>query len=224
MGRGVKIILSLSISIMFPVLVGLFVFLIIPEAKIAYPSSPPYSDSYSCSANYYSRTSYESVEVCRAKADAEYRAKKSQYDLDLKNYEKTKNSSTVNRVIVALIASIIGFLIAISSGSFSAVAVGLTGGSTIILLVVSNAIGAITDSVNPIVVGLYILCFIILMVLLFRIDSVFPAPVVETNSDIALPKPNIMPQESVNTDATQQINSEPQPPVTNPPTDSEEKK
>jgi hypothetical protein len=52
----------------------------------------------------------------------------------------------------------------------------MAGGSTLLLLVSTGLLAGIADSIDAVMIGLYLGSFAVLMFLLFRIDLMFPEP------------------------------------------------
>jgi len=191
MGRGVKIVLSIAIALIFPTMIGLLVFLVFPDNKnIPEPKYPQYTEiSDYCngynSRNYSSRYSYDSDCITNREKNLQ-----AEYNEKLKEYKKQKNSASINRINASLIAVIIGFIIAIFLTGFSPLSVGITGGSTILLMTTTGLLSGFSENINGFTIGLYLGCFAILIYLLFRLDSMFPEPdpILDTSTNNSSPE------------------------------------
>jgi|GEM_PF-5753218 len=187
MGKGVKIVLALAIALIFPTMIALLIFLALPSSKnTKTPDRPDYASAEKyCNGNYslsyrYDTNCKNTLETINNKIESDYQAQRKEID-------KLNNSVAINRITAALIAAILGFIIIIFLTSFTPLAIGISGGSTIILMVTTAFLTQFSSSINGLITGLYLVCFAVLLFLLFRIDSMFPEPKIDLKDSPAKP-------------------------------------
>lgn len=180
MNKAVKIILAIAIAALFPTVVFLMTMVIYPDYKAnytSYPESPSYEDCLSGSSRGGSSGGgYTYEQSCRDQYSQEYREELKNYDADQRLGKDAASKVTANRIKIALVFVLIGFIIAFVARGISAVAAGLLGGSTILLLFASGFSVAESGSIDVVTELLFLGIFIFLVLLLLVIDKVLPAP------------------------------------------------
>ncbi len=173
MNRVVKVILAMAIALVYTIMIGMLVFLIFPEAKLNADD-----DYYKATQNNYEncedRTSYSQDSRRSDYCDNQVQAAVQQ------RQENTRRSTEIlyrNRLKLALVFVILGFIVGFMSVSFAPLAVGMSAGATIIMIL-STSIPGSTSIVDATITLLYLACFILLVVMLFVIDKILPAPLV----------------------------------------------
>ena len=173
MNRVVKVILAMAIALVYTIMIGMLVFLIFPEAKLNADD-----DYYKTTQNNYEncedRTSYSQDSSRSDYCDNQVQAAVQQ------RQENTRRSTEIlnrNRLKLALVFVILGFIVGFMSVSFAPLAVGMSAGATIIMIL-STSIPGSTSIVDATTTLLYLACFILLVVMLFVIDKILPAPLV----------------------------------------------
>ncbi|MEI6581581.1 MAG: hypothetical protein WCN86_01785 [bacterium] len=198
MNRAVKAILAVAIALVYTIMIGMLAFLIFPEAK-----SKTTDDSYKTAQNDYqicaNPTSYSGdflspdVSLCEQQL----------HDTRRQEAERTASSTEIintNRLKLSLGFVILGFIVGFMSVGFAPLAVGMSGGATIIMMLSLSILGS-TSIVDTITTLLYLACFILLVVMLFVIDKILPAPLVlEPVEPHNKPAPDLKPEPVV--DAT----------------------
>ncbi len=170
MNRAVKVILAIAIALVYTIMIGMLAFLIFPEAKSK--TTDIYLNAQNDYQNCVNTTLYDQVdspspdlpELCEQK---------------LQDATRQGDSSTqiinTNRLKLSLGFVIFGFIVGFVAVGFAPLAVGMSGGATIIMMLSLSILGS-TSTVDTITTLLYLACFILLVVMLFVIDKVLPAP------------------------------------------------
>lgn len=173
MNRVVKVILAMAIALVYTIMIGMLVFLIFPEAKL------------NADDDYY-KTTQNNYENCEDTTSYSQDSRRSDYcDKQVQaavqqRQENTRRSTEIlnrNRLKLALVFVILGFIVGFMSVSFAPLAVGMSAGAAIIMIL-STSIPGSTSIVDATITLLYLACFILLVVMLFVIDKILPAPLV----------------------------------------------
>jgi hypothetical protein len=182
MNRAVKIILALSIAILFPIVVALIVYNLYSNAAndldnrpyVSYPNTEVCNKKQTTTQNGKTSTTTTVDQACRAKLENDYQQAVAKENAD---YEKNLNALdkiTENRIIIALIAALLGFVLAFVSFKYTPIATGLSAGSMIILIASSTFYAGIIDVSGATIVLLYLACFVILIAMFVFADKYFP--------------------------------------------------
>lgn len=182
MNRSVKIILAISIAALFPIVVGLIAYLAYPNTDkprlpyIEYPSrSACYVAPNSQSTNGQNTGARVANQACLNRIESQYQKDKAnaqaEYQTALKSYDKV----TENRIILVLIAALIGFILAFVSFKYTPIATGMSAASMVLVLVASGYYASIIKNSGFLIVLLYLACFIVLIAMFVFADKYFPA-------------------------------------------------
>lgn len=178
MNKGIKAVLAIAIAILFPVVVGLIAYLAYPDQdnfNRNYPAYPDYNVCGSSSQSTSSRNSNSSsYQACRDKLKYEYDIKVSEYNNSNDIFYEQSDKTTEKRLIVALIAALVGFILAFVSFKYTPIATGMSAASMILVLVTSAFYSGIIESSGATIVALYLACFVVLIVMFVFADKYFP--------------------------------------------------
>jgi hypothetical protein len=193
MNKGIKAVLAIAIAILFPVVVGLIAYLAYPNQdkfNRNYPAYPDYNVCGSSSQSTSSRNSNSSssYQACRDKLKDEYDIKVSEYNNSNDIFYEQSDKTLEKRLIVALIAALVGFILAFVSFKYTPIATGMSAASMILVLVTSAFYSGIIESSGATIVTLYLACFVVLIVMFVFADKYFPAPINEGASMVEAPK------------------------------------
>lgn len=191
MNRAVKIILAIAIAILFPIVIGLTVFLVYPYSRtnfnrtsVSYPNtkicyktvevqSNKITPNSTTPVNTPTTTTYKD-QACLDRIESNYRQAVAQADKEYKENVTKLNKATEKRIIVAIIAAILGFLLAFASFKYTPIAAGLSAGSMVIVLVSSGFYSGIIKDSGSVIVLLYLACFVVLIAMFVFADNYFP--------------------------------------------------
>jgi hypothetical protein len=192
MNKGIKAVLAIAIAILFPVVVGLIAYLAYPNQdnfNRNYPAYPDYNVCGSSSQSTSSRNSNSSssYQACRDKLKDEYDIKVSEYNNSNDIFYEQSDKTLEKRLIVALIAALVGFILAFVSFKYTPIATGMSAASMILVLVTSAFYSGIIESSGATIVTLYLACFVVLIVMFVFADKYFPAPISEGSSKVETP-------------------------------------
>lgn len=180
MNKAVKIILAAAIALLYPIVIFLLTMVVFPDYKgsdAEYPKSPDYEV---CRTGGTTRNSSSSVvrpvydQSCRDRVRKDYEQEVNKYNEDKRLGKDMAGKVASNRIKVVLIFVVIGFVIALAVRSISAIAAGLVGGSTVLLLFAAGFSVARSGYIDFITEVLFLAIFIFLVFLLIVIDKVFP--------------------------------------------------
>ncbi len=183
MNRSVKIIIAIAFAIIYPVLIfllALVVYPAIPDAVSPQSNYPSYTcgsvpSSTSSSQKSTNQLAYEACQDKYRKDQAKYQA-----DLEeLKQVQLPRQASQIEvefkRVNLALIAALVGFILAMVAYKFAPITAGISGGSTVLVLYASSYIATTNpERIESMTVIFFSVCFIALVVMLFFVDRVLP--------------------------------------------------
>lgn len=187
MNRAVKAILALAIALVYTIMVFLLFWVVFPD--------PPYrnydmntstaGNTYSCNTTQSNtvanpRNSPQTTKECQQQEKERIKQedeKRKQYDENIKKDGEIRATASSNRLKLSLGFVILGFIVAFIAVSFTPLAVGMSAGATIIMIL-STSIPGSTSIVDATITLLYLACFILLVVMLFVIDKILPAPLV----------------------------------------------
>lgn len=173
MNKAVKILLAIAIAILYPVVAFLISLTLIPDSKFS-SQSPAYPTFSDCGTYTSSSNSYYSSCVDRERGDYEQQLK--QFEEDRKKGNDASSKVTQSRVSIALVLVIVGFACMLLAKSVSAVAAGMAGGSTILLMFAAGYAVSGEGNVNLAVEILLLVIFVGLVALMFLVDKLFVAP------------------------------------------------
>ena len=176
MNKSVKVILAIAIGIIYPILV-LFIALVFYPSKNyeGLKKTPPELPVYSQCVNPSISKPNVADKGCQSKLNDAYNKKVGEYNQSVKDFNEAKSKATTSRVQVALIAAIIGFILATVAYRFTPITVGMSGGSTVLVLFSSYY----AKTMSSLVTILFAICFVSLVAMLFFVDRVLPKPVIE---------------------------------------------
>ena len=194
MNKAVKLILALSIAILFPIVIGLIVFLAYSnEAKSLANSYPDvkFPDVSVCNKNQSTVINGRTVttttvdQACRNRLENDYNNQiEKQRDIYNQNLKKL-DKITEKRIIISLIAALLGFIMAFVSFRYTPIATGLSAGSMFILLASSTFYSDIIAVSGATIVLLYLACFVVLIVMFFFADKYFRDAILAGNPSSA---------------------------------------
>lgn len=179
MNKAVKILLAIAIAILYPVVAFLISLTLVPDNKVSV-QAPAYPSSKDCGT--YSVSTSRTYDDCIDR-------QRDEYDQQLKEFEEDRQSGSdansvvaQNRISIVLVLVIIGFACTLLAKSVSAVAAGMAGGSTILLVFAAGFAVAGQGNVNLVVEILFLVIFIGLVILMFLVDKLFALPPQATNA------------------------------------------
>jgi hypothetical protein len=182
MNKSVKIILAIAIGIIFPILV-LFIGLVFYPSKnyeslqVTSPQVPSYTK---CATYGNTRSTYTTYDkACQKKIDDQYQNDLNKYNSKLSDYNAARKQVVMDRIQIALIAAILGYILAMISYKFSPITVGMAGGSTVLIVFSSYYSLLSRQTMGSLVTILFSISFVVLIAMLFFIDKVMPLPKVE---------------------------------------------
>lgn len=168
MNKSVKIIMALAIGIIFPILVLFIALVFYPDSsyKTSSDAYPIYPDTSICYDYGY--------ENARSKACSETLI--SNYEEKLASFEQGRDKKVIDRVQVALVSAILGFIIAMLAIKFSPITVGMSGGSAVLVLFASYYSSTANAAMGSFATLLFTICFVSLIIMLFFVEKVLPKP------------------------------------------------
>jgi ABC-type transport system involved in cytochrome bd biosynthesis fused ATPase/permease subunit len=188
MNKVVKIILAISIAVLYPVVAFLLALTISPEYK-ATVSRPQYPAARECGTRTTNSLTYER---CQDRQRQEYDKALDEYEDERKYIESQAAKVTANRIKVALVLVIIGFAIMMAAKSVSAVAAGMAGGSTILLAFAAGFAVSKPSHIDFVSELMFLTTFVFLVILMFLVDTVFKLnvlPPAAADDKKAIPEP-----------------------------------
>ena len=187
MNKAVKILLAIAIAVLYPVVAFLVSLTLIPDSKVS-DQPPAYPSSADCGSSY-SSTNRSYYDSCVQQQRTEYDQQLKQYDDNRNKGIDAKSKVTQSRICIALTLVIIGFACTLLAKSVSAVAAGMAGGSTILLVFASGYAVSGPGNVNLLVEILYLVIFVGLVALMFLVDKIFAMPIQASTAQTEAPKP-----------------------------------
>ncbi len=182
MNRSIKIIIAIAFAIIYPVLTLLLALVVYPEPQT--PTSPhKIRPAFTCvsvsnsTVSSQKSTSQVAYEACQDK----YRQDIASYDADFKAQQQVviqQQASQVEleykRVNLALIAAVVGFILAMIAYKFAPITAGISAGSTVLVLYTSSYTVSQTGKIESMTVIFFSVCFVALVIMLFFVDRVLP--------------------------------------------------
>lgn len=179
MNKAVKIILAVAIALLYPIVIFLTTMVIFPDYKgsnAEYPKGPNYevckTGTSRSGTSSVSRPVYD--QSCRDRLRDDYEEEIKQYDNNKKLGNDMAGKVASNRIKVVLVFVMIGFMTALAVRSISAIAAGLLGGSSVLLLFASGFAVSRSGYIDLVTEVLFLTTFVLLVFLLILIDKVFP--------------------------------------------------
>jgi len=194
MNKAVKIILAISIAIIYPLFAFLLAITIYPNANTAKSTTsvPHYPNTEECDIlpsqtsidNSFasSNQSRQSRDACIAVKEADFDQKMSAYDASLEAHTSDNSAVIANRIKVVLVFVILGFVLTMLASKISPIAAGVAMGSTVLLIGATGFAVAAIGNINFSVALLYLVLFVELNIIMFVIDRVFK-PVVSAKTE-----------------------------------------
>lgn len=180
MNKAIKIILAVAIALLYPIVIFLLTMVVFPDYKgtdAEYPKDPDYEE---CRTSGTTRSSSSGVSRPVYEQSCSDRLRKD-YEQDIKKFNEDKQLGkdkagivASNRIKAVLVFVIIGFAIALAVRGVSAVAAGLVGGSTVLLMFAAGFSVSRSGYIDLVTEVLFLATFIFLVFLLIVTDRVFP--------------------------------------------------
>ncbi len=182
MNRTIKIIIAIAFAIIYPVLTLLLALVVYPEPQTPYSPLriPPANTCVSVSNSTVSSqksTSLVAYEACQDR----HRKDLASYNADSKVQQQVvgqQQASQVEleykRVNLALIAAVVGFILAMVAYKFAPITAGISAGSTVLVFYTSSYTASQTGKIESMTVIFFSVCFVALVIMLFFVDRVLP--------------------------------------------------
>lgn len=167
MDKTIRLLLSLAIAIIYPLVVYVTVVTVLPL-----PDRPDYPDYPSCSRSIYDASKRRSVP--NPNCQSQY----ARYDEEVADYRKAeekKNEKNVNRAQLALIIALLTMIFALFIRDVKELTGGLIAGASMIVIAAASVVLGY-DNNPPSWPSLVVLVagFIVLTVMLFVVDKFYP--------------------------------------------------